>query len=196
MSLKRKRQTNHGSINGTGSYGEQQEGATSSVNVGQVPETPSKRRRGRPPGSTTKPKPTPDSRRHQDTPRSKQRGKGIFETPTKTKPAASNEAGNPIVRNADRSARRRSARTLVERTIAADDNIDEDIEEESSLAKRIWDADEADEDNVRGSSDEEAIADPAAPVTPSKRGRKGPRRKRTPTPPQDLPSHEQYFFQN
>ncbi|KAI4185238.1 MAG: hypothetical protein L6R41_004242 [Letrouitia leprolyta] len=161
------------------------------LNRDHAPETPSKKRRGRPPGSTTKLKTTPNHPRHQKTPRSAQRGKKTFETPTKTK---SDVTTNPVPQNADRSARRKSVKTLLERTVAADDQ-DEELEEDI-LAKRIWDADEAEEDDIHKDSDDEPIADPAPPNTPSKRGRKGPRRKRTPTPPRDLPPHEQYFFQN
>ncbi|KAL8943205.1 MAG: hypothetical protein Q9211_001074 [Gyalolechia sp. 1 TL-2023] len=194
MSLKRKRQgINEGleederpSTNGL--QDKQQDGETLPLNGNHAPETPSKKRRGRPPGSTTKPKSTPNTPKHQATPRSIPRGKKLFETPTQTK-------SDPIFRNADRSARRNSARTLIERTVTAKDQ-DEEAEEEDILARRIWDADEAEEDDIRDDSDDEAIADPASPITPSKRGRKGPRRKRTPTPPQNLPPHEQYFFQN
>ncbi|KAI4131616.1 MAG: hypothetical protein LQ338_001130 [Usnochroma carphineum] len=203
MPPKRKRQAPQDSIdenNGLGTSGldggQPAAGGGLSLGLAQEPKTPSKRRRGRPPGSATKPKATPDTRHDQETPRSKQKGKKLFETPSKAKVDTSNGAGNPIVRNADRSARRKCARSLVERSIAAEDGGDEEIEEEDSLAKQIWDADGAEEDGIRDSSDEEPIADPAAPVTPSKRGRKGTRRKRTPTPPQDLPPHEQYFFQN
>ncbi|KAL8721168.1 MAG: hypothetical protein Q9225_002093 [Loekoesia sp. 1 TL-2023] len=202
MSLKRKRQDNNGDVNenerpiANGLHDEQQERETSFLNIDQTPVTPSKKRRGRPPGSTTKLKSTPEAPRHQDTPRSIQRGKKLFQTSSKVESDIQNEGTNPIVRNADRSARRKSARTLIERTVAADDQ-DEELDEEDSLAKRIWDADEAEEASSHGGSDEEEpVADPAIPGTPSKRGRKGPRRKRTPTPPQDLPPHEKYFFQN
>ncbi|KAI4194906.1 MAG: hypothetical protein LQ346_003597 [Caloplaca aetnensis] len=198
MSLKRKRQAKHGIVQENVSEEKPSEFAASKVNVDQAPETPSKKRRGRPPGSTSKPKATAaNSPRLQDTPRAKLKGKKLFETPSKTKPEAFGEAGNPIFRNADRSARRRSARDLVERTIAADENLHgEDIEDEDNLANQIWDAEEAEADDDQLSSEEEAVAESVAPETPSKRGRKGPRRKRTPTPPPDLPPHEQYFFQN
>ncbi|KAL8764201.1 MAG: hypothetical protein Q9184_000170 [Pyrenodesmia sp. 2 TL-2023] len=198
MPLKRKRQDNHDTIQKNTLQDQQSALAASKVKIDQAPETPSKKRRGHPPESASKSKATADGATGQDTPRSKQRGTRLFETPSKTKPGALSEAGNPIVRNADRSARRRSVRNLVERTIAADENADgEDIEEEDdTLAKQIWDAEEAEDDDDRVCSEEEPVADLVAPETPSKRGRKGPRRKRTPTPPQDLPPHEQYFFQN
>ncbi|KAL8927942.1 MAG: hypothetical protein Q9208_002017 [Pyrenodesmia sp. 3 TL-2023] len=197
MSLKRKRQVNHNSIQENTSQDQQSELAASNGKVDQAPETPSKKRRGRPPGSSSKLKVTTDSPSGQHNPRSKQRGTRLFETPSKTKPEALSEAGTPVVRNVDRSARRRSARNLVERTIAANENVEEeDTEVEDTLAKQIWNGEEADEDDDRVSSEEEPVVDSVAPETPSKRGRKGPRRKQTPTPPQDLPPHERYFFQN
>ncbi|KAI4118919.1 MAG: hypothetical protein LQ345_001106 [Seirophora villosa] len=202
MSLKRKRQTNQEKTTANGSYHRDQEGEVVNLNVVQAPETPSKRRRGRPPGSTTKPKPTVNTPLKQATPRSTPKGNKPFETPSKAKPASSinagDEVGNPVVRNADRSARRKSVRTLIHQNGTLDDDQDEEVDEEDSLAKRIWDVDEGEEEDdvVRGSSDKDSVPDPVLPVTPSKTGRKGPRRKRTPTPPQDLPPHEQYFFQN
>ncbi|KAL9021036.1 MAG: hypothetical protein Q9185_001704 [Variospora sp. 1 TL-2023] len=204
ISLKRKRQPTSESGNPNDSYNEDQEEEAVASNVVQAPETPSKKRRGRPPGSVTKPRSTTNTPLKKATTNSTPKGKRLFETPSKFKPGSSigteNEVGIPIVRNADRSARRKSARTLIDQTLTLDDDQDDQgVDEEDTLAKRIWDADEGDEedDAVRGSSDEgDFVPDPAVPVTPSKRGRKGPRRKRTPTPPQDLPPHERYFFQN
>ncbi|MCJ1224043.1 Origin recognition complex subunit 2 [Toensbergia leucococca] len=155
------------------------------------PETPTKRPRGRPPGSTKKA-------------RLLSNGDGTqldqcTSTPNKNtpiKPQAINGTDNaaPIVRNADRSARRRSARTLIERATVNQPNDENDAEEEEdTLARKIWDADE---DNLQASEDE--VAELIAPTTPSKASghRKGVRRKKSPTPPLDLPPHELYFFQN
>ncbi|KAI4282406.1 MAG: hypothetical protein L6R38_002958 [Xanthoria sp. 2 TBL-2021] len=196
MSLKRKRQDDRESIKENEQPVLNGSQIDVSLNLDPAPETPQKRRRGRPPGSTNKPKSTPGTPRNQDTPQSKQSGRKLFGTPSKAKADAPSEIGTPIVRNADRSARRKSVRTLIERSVAAADFQEENAEDEDFLASQIWDAEEAEENDLRASSDEEPIADPAVPVTPSKRERKGPRRKRTPTPPQDLPPHEQYFFQN
>ncbi|KAL8907384.1 MAG: hypothetical protein Q9207_001434 [Kuettlingeria erythrocarpa] len=196
MSLKRKRQAKNDIIHENVSEEEPLEFAASKVNVDQAPATPLRKRRGRPPGSANKPKATANSPGLQETPRSKLKSKKLFETPLRTKPEAFGEAGNPIVRNADRSARRRSARNLVERTIAAEENLHaEDIDDEDNLADQIWGAEEADADDDQLSSEEDPVAESVAPETPSKRGWKGPRRKRTPTPPPDLPPHERYFFQ-
>ncbi|KAL8861415.1 MAG: hypothetical protein Q9178_002288 [Gyalolechia marmorata] len=193
MSLKRKRQDDRESIK---ENEQPTPNGTHASNVDPAPETPQKRRRGRPPGSTNKPKSTPGTPQHNGTPHSKSSGRKLFETPTKAKHDGPSKIGSPIVRNADRSARRKSARTLVERGVTAADVEDEYAEDEASLAQQIWDADEAEGSDVRASSDEEPVAHSVVPLTPSKRGRKGPRRKRTPTPPQDLPPHEHYFFQN
>ncbi|KAL8667636.1 MAG: hypothetical protein Q9202_000491 [Teloschistes flavicans] len=208
MSLKRKRKTyaestkenEQPAVNGIEDH---PNAATASLTIDDAPETPSKRRRGRPPGSTNKPKSTPEASPLHETPRSRQSTKRLFETPSKQPLTSTNQNGIPTHRNADRSARRKSARALVERTITAD--IQADLGEEDDLAMRILDADEEeeedeedddDDENIGDSSDEEPVADAAPPETPSKRGKKGPRRKRTPTPPHDLPPHEQYFFQN
>ncbi|KAF2142861.1 uncharacterized protein K452DRAFT_225670 [Aplosporella prunicola CBS 121167] len=132
-----------------------------------------------------------------ETPRSQRRV--LFATPSKHHDDEP-EAGTPtIVRNADRSARRKSARRLLERTINGDPSDDEEaLEEENALARQIWDEDEADE---LGEDEGATLADePAVPETPSKRGRGRPKgsknRKRSLTPPGDLPPNEQYFYQN
>ena len=118
--------------------------------------------------------------------------------------------------NADRSARRKSARTLIERTVAGDLSDDSGIADEDDLAKQIWEEeeeerpgdgeeredDEAGEDNEdvgKGQADVISEAEATPTATPSKRGPgrpKGAQRKRSPTPPTDLPAHEQYFFHN
>ncbi|KAL8803605.1 MAG: hypothetical protein Q9182_003110 [Xanthomendoza sp. 2 TL-2023] len=196
MSLKRRRQNDQDSIK----ENEQSLARSSQTDLpcdpDKAPETPSKRRRGRPPGSTNKPKSTLADSQHAITLQARPKSRKLFETPSKSKHPESEGLGTLIVRNADRSARRKSARTLVGRTIAIDDGEAEEEDQEGSLAKQIWDADEVDDNNVQKSNDEEPIAASVAPETPSKREPKLPRRKRTPTPPQDLPPHEQYFFQN
>ncbi|KAF2715320.1 ORC2-domain-containing protein [Pleomassaria siparia CBS 279.74] len=130
----------------------------------------------------------------------------VFETPSKSTTYDNTLNGSPtIVRNADRSARRKSNRKLIERTINGDDSDEEALDEEEILAQQIL-SDAEDDDKVLDGAQEEL----AVPDTPSKRGRgrpKGsgtgtgkvgrPRKVRSPTPPQqDLPSHEEYFWQN
>lgn len=106
--------------------------------------------------------------------------------------------GTPrIIRNANRSARKKSTRTFIERTILGVGSDNEDDEDE--LAGEIYGTDEEDgaEDGENGT--QVAISGDLAPATPSKkRGRpKGAVRQRSPSPVvQDLPPHEQYFVQN
>ncbi|MCJ1361470.1 Origin recognition complex subunit 2 [Acarospora aff. strigata] len=176
------------------------ESVQQSVNTDPV--TPSRRARGRPPGSKNKPKdatPRGEAPPSVSTPTQKIKGKLLFSTPKKTKPNVAVNETPPIGCNADRSARRKSARTLIERTITGDLGDDDDPDEEDILARAIWDEDDPEDDELIGEIDEAQDIDSDAPVTPSKRGRvqrKGSRRKRSPTPPQNLPPHEQYFFQN
>ncbi|KAF2824071.1 ORC2-domain-containing protein [Ophiobolus disseminans] len=127
----------------------------------------------------------------------------VFETPSKT-PQDEPPNGTPtIVRNADRSARRKSNRRILERTLNGAGSDDEALGEEDILAEHILD-EEDDDDAVAGAEEAEEKEAPV-PDTPSKRGRgrpKGsgkvgrPRKERSPTPPTELPPHEEYFYQN
>jgi len=171
-------------------------------------QTPTKPRRGRPPGSGRKQQHSPavaPERSIQKKPTSKGKGRLLFVTPTKPQQAAEigdddTDTPQPIVRNADRSARRKSAGNLIERTITDQLSDEDELGEEENLAKRIWDEELAGEDDQlgseQGSGEDELAAESTGPVTPSKRGRKRARRKKSPTPPQNLPAHEEYFFQN
>ena len=111
----------------------------------------------------------------------------VFETPTKSAKRDSPNGTPTIVRNADRSARRKSNRRILERTLNAEHILGEDAD----------DTEQGEEGTVQ---DEVPV-----PETPSKRGRgrpKGsgkvgrPRKQRSPTPPTELPPHEEYFWQN
>jgi origin recognition complex subunit 2 len=167
----------------------------------KAPKTPSKRPRGRPRGNGKKPGSlvgAVEPQSAQDTPKSKLKGKVLFETPTKPREGAT-DASVPLVRNADRSARRKSARTVIKQTIADDLSEDNELDEDDLLARQIWDAAEAEDGILQNEVGNEFAGESTAPNTPSEPGRrqrKGARRKKTPTPPQDLPAHEQYFFQN
>ncbi|GIZ47801.1 hypothetical protein CKM354_001088300 [Cercospora kikuchii] len=94
----------------------------------------------------------------------------------------------------DRSARRKSQRTLQKQIAGRDDSDDDNDEQEEAIAQAILGDD--------GIDDTEVPTDPdSAPDTPSKTGRprgrpKGRRRERTPSPPPNLPPHELFFFQN
>lgn len=166
-------------------------------------ETPSKRRRGRPPGSTNKPKTAVSSNgRKNEIPSSVKipRGKLLFATPTKYREKKDEDFEDDIsllVRNPERSARRKSARTLIQRKTADELSDDNNLDKEDALARTIWgveDVGEGDGQQEEGTEDEEGEG--LMLSTPSKRARKKARRKRTPTPPPDLPPHELYFFQN
>lgn len=107
------------------------------------------------------------------------------ESPTKKTPKTT--------RNADRSAKKKSAARLIERSIAPVGSEDE--EEEDHLAREILGEEDPDEE-IQEEEDEL----PKEPETPSKRGRgrpKGSKNRRSPTPPlANLPPHEIYFWQN
>ncbi|KAJ5165136.1 uncharacterized protein N7500_006966 [Penicillium coprophilum] len=130
------------------------------------------------------------------TPTHKSKARGLFATPTKPKSAV---AATPSrVKNADRSARKKSARVLFEQ--------DEDAAWDGSerLAEEILHGDEPDTEKA-GQSLAESIEPEGAEEAPEKgvkqpkrrAGRpKGARNKRSPTPEGELPAHERYFFQN
>jgi len=124
-----------------------------------------------------------------------------FETPTKKRgsravrgmSSGANEQNDSPVVNADRSARRKSARRLIERSAQSLINDSENEDDEDDLAERILEEDDDHESEVTQTDLESTALE-----TPSKRGR--PRKKkvkeRTPSPPRDLPPHEQYFYDN
>jgi origin recognition complex subunit 2 len=164
---------------------------SASGNEHDTVDTPSKRGRGRPKGSKNRAKPPSAT----STP-VKSRTGNTYETP---KGSRTSQLRNDAP-DADRSARRKSARTIIERTIA-DDASDND--EDEYLAREIYDSDE-DEGRISGADD--AVIergddhDTSTAATPSKRGRGRPKgsrnRRRSPTPVKDLPPHELYFVQN
>lgn len=166
------------------------------------PVTPSKKARGRPPGSKSKSKDASEGAKAPvalSTPAHKIKGRRLFSTPTKPNNDVTGSGTQPIVRDADRSARRKSARTLIERTITGGLGDEDDLDDEDNLARQIWEEDNPSDGDLIGELDEAPEIDSNGLNTPSKRGSglsKRTRRKRSPTPPQDLPPHEQYFFQN
>ncbi|CBY00776.1 hypothetical protein IAQ61_011684 [Plenodomus lingam] len=126
----------------------------------------------------------------------------LFDTPTKPATSDSPNGTPTLVRNADRSARRKSNRRILERTIHGEDSDEDVLDEEDILAEQILGDDGGE---VETGAEETVEEEMAVPETPSKRGRgrpKGsgkvgrPRKQRSPTPPTELPSHEQYFWQN
>lgn len=122
-----------------------------------------------------------------------------FSTPSKTNGGTGIDTpGRRTI--ADRSARRKSARALIDRVVGG--AISDDEAGDEILVRAIYESSGDDEDQAAEEEDEEDAEedeDVIAVTTPSKttRGRKkGTTRKRSPTPPRDLPSHEMYFFQN
>ena len=172
--------------------------------------TPSKPRRGRPPGSGKKTKATANGfqeHANQGASPSKSNGKRklLFVTPRKNHEDHDDEGTPvPITRKADRSARRKSARMMIERTITDLPSEEEELEEGGTLARKIWNAEDISDHGSGASQHHEELEDELGPewagsTTPSKRGhnqRKPTRRKKSLTPPQDLIPHEGYFFQN
>ncbi|KAF9765605.1 hypothetical protein IL306_002112 [Fusarium sp. DS 682] len=145
---------------------------------------PAPKRRGRPPKKVV----------NGETPTPKASRTALFETPNKRTPISLNGA---TPGGADRSAKRKSTRALIEHVVG-DDLTDE--EEYDGLAQKIYESSE-DEDALEGDnaiSTEASGVDEAA--TPSKATpRRKPQRKtpaRSPTPPRDLPPHELYFAHN
>lgn len=126
------------------------------------------------------------------TPTQRAKAKALFTTPTK--PTA---VSTPTrARNADRSAKKKSARLLLEQ------DEDEDWDGADRLAEEILE----DENGVPAGDDKgvresvEASAEPASKTTDTPKRRagrpKGAKNKRSPTPEGELPPHERYFFQN
>ncbi|KAJ5280195.1 hypothetical protein N7478_005567 [Penicillium angulare] len=137
------------------------------------------------------------------TPTHKSRAKNLFATPTKPKTPG---GGTPArLKNADRSAKKKSARVLFEQ----DDDAEWDGSEQ--LAAEILQEDEEDDfepvketgnatkvvESVEGEGDAEKPKGKDAKAPKRRAGRpKGAKNKRSPTPEGELPAHERYFFQN
>ncbi|KAE8381403.1 origin recognition complex subunit 2-domain-containing protein [Aspergillus bertholletiae] len=126
------------------------------------------------------------------TPTQKSRAKALFSTPTKATAVSTPSRA----RNADRSAKKKSARLLLE----------QDDEEDWDGADRLAEEILQDEDDVTAAENGNDVVETVeagdeankAAQTPKRRaGRpKGAKNKRSPTPEGELPAHERYFFQN
>ncbi|KAL2191180.1 ORC2-domain-containing protein [Thermothelomyces heterothallicus CBS 203.75] len=165
----------------------EEEGVRSPLNS-----TPAKRR-GRPPKSAA----TGTPKAHATTPTARRQ-----KQPTET-PVRLNGTDTPSRRSiADRSARRKSARALIDRVIGG--TVSDDEVEEGDIARQIYESSEDEEAEAdgqagEGEEEEEEEQELREPTTPSRtpgRKRRTAGRKRSPTPPRDLPLHEQYFYQN
>ena len=147
------------------------------------------RKRGRPPKAKT----------NGNTPTPKAQRQATVRTPSKTE--ALDDATPRRQAGADRSARRKSARALIEHVVG--DEGSEDEQDVDDLAREIYESsegeDDVDEERDDATTDQggEANRTDTGADTPSKtpkRGRK--KRAKSPTPPRDLPPHELYFAQN
>ncbi|KAJ4308727.1 Origin recognition complex subunit 2 [Neodidymelliopsis sp. IMI 364377] len=120
----------------------------------------------------------------------------LFETPTKSVNGDTQTDTPTIVRNADHSARRKSNRRILERTLNGGDSDDEVLEEEETLADQILSAEAGEVETIEKAQEQIPV-----PETPVKRGRgrpkgSGKKKPRSPTPPTQLPAHEEFFWQN
>ena len=121
-----------------------------------------------------------------------------FQTPRGTEKKAKQSGVTPSkTKRADRSAKRKSAKVLL------DFEDTDDWEGENALAQEILDEDDgvsADglvEEDVAGGESFSGAEDQSQTPSKRKRGRpKGSKNKRSPTPEGDLPPEERYFFQN
>ncbi|KAF2866506.1 origin recognition complex subunit 2-domain-containing protein [Massariosphaeria phaeospora] len=124
----------------------------------------------------------------------------LFETPSKPGRDATPNDSPTVVRNADRSARRKSNRRLLQQAINGADSDQEALDDDETLAQHILDAD-GEEGQHEPDGAQETVP---LPETPSKRGRGRPKgsgkggklRKQPSPPPSELPAHEEYFWQN
>lgn len=132
---------------------------------------------------------------HAVTPKSNR--KLLFETPTKSANGETPNGTPTIVRNADRSARRKSNRRIFEHAAHGEESDEEAFDEEETLAEEILEEDREAVETVEEVTQEEV----PVPETPSKRKRgrpkgSGKKKPKSPTPPTELPPHEEYFWQN
>ncbi|KAI0377920.1 ORC2-domain-containing protein [Hypomontagnella monticulosa] len=155
-----------------------------------VKETPSKRTRAPALG-------TPKTNGEVSTPSRRRRNGADIVTPSKNN--GSVNAQTPRWKRNDRSARKKSARALIEKVVGGDGS---DEEAEEDIAREIYES--SDEEEEEDEDEEEEENPPDEPATPSRRPRGRPKskqttkraRKKSPTPPRDLPPHELYFAQN
>lgn len=122
--------------------------------------------------------------------------KVLFSTPNDKKDADGEDEETPTAARNDRSARRKSQRTLQKQIVEKQQSDEEQDERDEAIAQAILGEDEEEDEE-----DAMEVEASSAPDTPSKTGRprgrpKGKRRERTPSPPPDLPPHELYLFQN
>ncbi|POS85243.1 hypothetical protein EPUL_001799 [Erysiphe pulchra] len=103
-----------------------------------------------------------------------------------------------IEKNLDRSARKKSVKTLIERTVLG--NLSEENEEDEDLAEKIYyfdDDDDENENDQRGSNDSDLKAPNSLKTPKISRGTKGSKNKwNLDTSTVNLTAHEIYFNEN
>ncbi|KAI1458836.1 ORC2-domain-containing protein [Annulohypoxylon moriforme] len=129
------------------------------------------------------------------TPRGRRRNGVDLVTPSKTNGST---AQTPRWKRNDRSARKKSARALIEQVVG-ENGSDEEADEE--IAREIFESSEDEEDEEEGEESDNVPDEPATPSGKPRRGRPKTKlskrtRKKSPTPPRDLPPHELYFAHN
>jgi origin recognition complex subunit 2 len=151
---------------------------STSIKAADTPKT-TPRRRGRPPKAQSQ----------ASTP-SKTPAKSIFATPVKRLETGT---ATPKRQAADRSARKKSARALIEHVVG-NGHDDSDEEDNDILVREIYEDSDADED-VDNHTEPQSDNVPGD-ATPSKTRKPRAKRAKSPTPPRDLPPHELYFAHN
>jgi origin recognition complex subunit 2 len=153
--------------------------------------TPSKRARATPKKPTTPADGlNPSGLR---TPTQKAKAKSLFSTPRTSKKDATTATPSRL-KNADRSAKKKSARVLFEQQ-----DEDEIWDGADRLAEEILEEESAgvDDTNVVQTVERDGESKPAESAPKRRAGRpKGAKNKRSPTPEGELPPYERYFFQN
>jgi origin recognition complex subunit 2 len=138
------------------------------------------------------------------TPTRKSQTKSLFSTPRRDSREGDQVCSTPSrTKNADQSAKRKSARVLFEQSEdefwdGADRLAEEILEEESDEEANHEEANHEEEGEGIVTPGARGTAPTDATDTPRRRaGRpKGTRTRRSPTPEGELPPHERYFFQN
>ncbi|KAI0471827.1 ORC2-domain-containing protein [Xylariaceae sp. FL0804] len=147
-------------------------------------------------------KATPRKDNTASTPQGRKRKASMAITPSGTNGTPKGET--PRWKRNDRSARKKSARALIEQVVAGeetDEEVDGDISRaiyESSDEEDDAEDEEGGDDTGAGEPPDEDAATPSKKrgPPPKKTGKGARARKRSPTPPRDLPPHELYFAQN
>ncbi|KAM3434531.1 hypothetical protein MY4824_005364 [Beauveria thailandica] len=151
------------------------------------------RKRGRPPKHTPTKSPATPSTSARNTTAATTAHPHL--TPLK---AVGPNASTPGRHAADRSARRKTARALLEHATGdgpSDDDAGIEDDQEEDLARAIFgDTSDEEEEEEDGLLPDAAAA---AAATPTKKKQRRPRKRaKSPTPPRDLPPQEMYFFHN